>query len=240
MSIADKLNTLQTIKGNIKTAIENKGVTVGDAPFTDYSEKINNIKINGGLNVQETGIILSDSKFTTVPDGLDWDGITNMRYMFSNCRNLIELPKIDTSKVTNMEVMLQHCKGLTTIPQLDTSKVEMLSLMFYGCDNLTTIPQLDGSSISESYGPFSSSPNLINVGGFTNLKYGFHYGDGFDKLENLTYQSCINILNGLYDFVAAGETPKTAQGVIKVHQNFLDAVGDEVSIATNKGWTITA
>lgn len=240
MSIADKLNTLQTIKENIKTAIENKGVTVGDVPFTDYSEKINNIKISGSLNVQETGIILSDSKFTTVPDGLDWDGITSMRFMFSNCKYLTELPLIDTSKVTNMDLMLQNCTSLTTIPSLDTSKVESLSLMFNGCSNLTTIPQLDGSSISESYGPFSYSSNLINVGGFTNLKYGFHYGDGFNKLENLTYQSCINILNGLFDFVGNGEEPKTAQGVIKVHKNFLDAVGDEVSIATNKGWTITA
>lgn len=240
MSIADKLNTLQTIKENIKTAIENKGVTVGDVPFTDYSEKINNIKIKGGLNVQETGIVLSNSKFTTVPDGLDWEGITNMRYMFSDCKNLIELPLIDTSNVTEMALMLQNCISLTTIPQLDTSKVETISLMFNGCSNLTTIPQLDGSSISENYGPFSYSSNLINVGGFTNLKYGFHYGDGFNKLQNLTYQSCINILNGLYDFVGNGEEPKSSQGVIKVHQNFLDAVGDEVSIATNKGWTITA
>lgn len=240
MSVADKLNTLQTIKANIKTAIENKGVDVGDAPFTEYANKIANIEGGGGLNVQETGIILSDSKFTTVPDGLDWDGITNMRYMFSNCKNLIELPLIDTSNVTEMTLMLQNCSSLTTIPQLDTSKVETFSLMFNGCSNLTTIPQLDCSSISESYGPFSYSSNLINVGGFTNLKYGFHYGDGFNKLENLTYQSCINILNGLFDFVGNGEEPKTAQGVIKVHKNFLDAVGDEVSIATNKGWTITA
>lgn len=43
MSIADKLNTLQTIKANIKTAIENKGITVGDAAFTDYANKISSI-----------------------------------------------------------------------------------------------------------------------------------------------------------------------------------------------------
>ena len=63
---------------------------------------------------------------------------------------------------------------------------------------------------------------------------------GLVLCPNLTYQSCINILNGLYDFTGNGETPYSSQGKLKVHQNFLNAVGDEISIGTNKGWTITA
>ena len=62
----------------------------------------------------------------------------------------------------------------------------------------------------------------------------------FDKTPNLTYESCINILNGLYDFTGNGETPASNQGKLKVHSNFLTTVGDEISIGTNKGWTITA
>ena len=60
-----------------------------------------------------------------------------------------------------------------------------------------------------------------------------------NKLPNLTYESCINILNGLYDFAGNGETPSGTQGQLKVHQNFLNIVGDEISIGTLKGWKIT-
>lgn len=46
MTIAENLNRLYDVKENIKTAIETKGVTVGDAPFVDYSNKI--LEIFGG------------------------------------------------------------------------------------------------------------------------------------------------------------------------------------------------
>lgn len=49
MSIADKLQTIQNIKENIKTAINNKGGNVGDN-FNDYAEAINNIE---GSNCDE-------------------------------------------------------------------------------------------------------------------------------------------------------------------------------------------
>ena len=45
-TITDNLNTLQAIKGNIKNAIETKGVDVGDAPFTEYASKINEIVVD--------------------------------------------------------------------------------------------------------------------------------------------------------------------------------------------------
>jgi hypothetical protein len=48
------------------------------------------------------------------------------------------------------------------------------------------------------------------------------------------------VLNGLFDFVSAGISPASNEGKLKVHQNFLNLVGDEISIGTNKGWTITA
>jgi len=45
MTIADQLLALNTVKQNIKTAIEAKGVTVGAAPFTDYPTKISEIPV---------------------------------------------------------------------------------------------------------------------------------------------------------------------------------------------------
>lgn len=42
-TIAQQLAALATIKGNIKTEIEAQGVTVGDAPLSDYAAKIDTI-----------------------------------------------------------------------------------------------------------------------------------------------------------------------------------------------------
>ena len=42
-TIAENLQKIVDIKQDIKTAIENKGVTVGDSSFTDYPNLISNI-----------------------------------------------------------------------------------------------------------------------------------------------------------------------------------------------------
>ena len=45
-TIAENLNTLYDIKDGIKAAIEGKGVDVGEAPFVEYAQKINDIQQN--------------------------------------------------------------------------------------------------------------------------------------------------------------------------------------------------
>lgn len=49
MSVADKLQTIQNIKDNIKTSIQNKGVEVGDN-FNDYPAAIDSIETNVNLS----------------------------------------------------------------------------------------------------------------------------------------------------------------------------------------------
>ena len=43
MSISTEIQRIMTAKANIKTAIENKGVTVGDETIDTYAEKIGEI-----------------------------------------------------------------------------------------------------------------------------------------------------------------------------------------------------
>lgn len=174
---------------------------------------------------------------------LDTSKVTNMSYMFASCGSLTEIPLIDTSNVTIMDNMFSSCGRLITIPQLDTSKAKNMSRMLEGCGSLLSVPPLDARSLErQSYGLFGYGTlnNLTDFGGLIGLKASMDGSYCFDKTPNLTYQSCINILNGLYDFTSAGETPASNQGKLKVHQNFLTTVGDEISIGIDKGWTITA
>ena len=153
--------------------------------------------------------------------GWDFSGCTDMSYMFYACRKL---------------------EDLTPIAGWDTSKVTDMGDIFYDCNILHTVPALSGESLKYngiSFGYFNALIKLVNYGGLTNLKSSQNDDYYLKLLPNLSYESCINILNGLYDFTGNGETPSSTQGKLKVHQNFINLVGSQVSIATDKGWTIT-
>ena len=285
---------------NVNTGELLEVVKDGTYTFTEnlpiYGEgelyKTINVNVIPKINPQKTGLRLGYSTFKEVPEWVDFDGITNMARMFSDCTNLQTIPLIDTSSavnmdymfyncpslqtiplintsyVTNMSNMFNGCRNLQTIPQLDTSKVVNMSYMFASCTNLQTIPQLNTSNVtdmSQMFYDFGGIKTLVSlpkfncqkvtnmyryfsyyadgmsaltdVGGWENLKCDWNDRYGLPSCPNLTYQSCINILNGLYDFVGNGEsTTKT----LKVHPNFLTTVGDEISIGTAKGWVISA
>lgn len=184
------------------------------------------------------------SSIKTIPDWADFTDITSMRNMFSDCGNLQTIPLIDTSKVTDMNSMFANCGSLIEVPELNTDAVENITGMFNGCYSLVSIPAINGEKIRVStWDPifgYSDLNNLTDFGGFINLKTSISNDYSLTKLPNLSYQSCINILNGLYDFAGNGETPSSGQGQLKVHPNFLDKVGEEIVIGTTKGWSITA
>ena len=247
-----------------------------------------NVNVIPKINLKKTGLKLGFSTFKEVPEWADFEGITNMNHMFSNCESLQTIPLINTSNVTDMGYMFNECTGLKTIPLLDTSNVTNFRYFLhrskitelpqfdlrkgvdfyefcYNCYDLKYVPNLDLSSATNISGLLENCNSLISVGELKvpNVRGGVSYflggsnkdnltdfggligfrgsitTDGFHTCPNLSYQSCINILNGLYDFTGNGETPNSNEGKLKVHQNFLDKVGEEISIATNKGWTIT-
>ena len=202
----------------------------------------NHIEVNVApkINIQEAGIKLSKSTFTEVPEWADFNGITDMSYMFSECSNLQTMPMIDTSNVTKMYFAFAGCTKLQTMPQLDTGNVEDMSYMFYypGGANLTSLPKFNCQKVTKMDHYFGGRTNsLTDVGGWENLKCSWSDEYGLAQCGFLTRQSCINVLNGLYDFVGNGSTETRT---LRVHPNFLTTVGDEISIGRLKGWTITA
>lgn len=169
---------------------------------------------------------------------------TNVTYMFSNCQSLKKITQnIDLNLCDSMNYMFSYCRELEEISQLiNTQNIVYSSSLFEYCIMLKKVPSFDASNLrgNNIFG-YSWTSNLIELtdfGGLLNLKASITDG-GFEKTPNLTLESCLNILNGLYDFTGHGETPGENEGTLKVHQNFLDKVGDSISIATNKGWNIT-
>ena len=81
MAISDEITRLQTAKNDIKTAIENKGVIVGDGTLDTYASKIDGIKT--GVKLESKGV-----------DFIDYDGTLLYTYTIAEAQNLTELPPL--------------------------------------------------------------------------------------------------------------------------------------------------
>lgn len=240
-----------------KIKVFDYGVNIQDSTFKTIPEWMD---FTGATDFGEA---FRDCEKLTVVNNINTDSATSMRYMFWNCKSLatvnISAPNATTmeymfedctslknvtimnsTKVTDMSGMFYGCTSLQTISRLDTGNYFKSGRMFEGCRNLTTLPQIIVTNLRDPYYMFYGCDNLVNFGGFLNLKYSLTSDGVLTSTPNLSYDSCINILNGLYDFTGKGETPDSSQGKLKVHQNFLNLVGSQISIATSKGWTITA
>jgi len=127
----------------------------------------------------------------------------------------------------------------------DFSKVSNYNQMLGSGADLEYVCELDATNVTGGYNPlnivqlYSNNTTLTYFGGFKNQKLSIDNTYFFTRLPNLTRESCLAIVNNLYDFTGNGETPASGQGKLKVHANFLTALGDDVNIATNKGWVIS-
>jgi hypothetical protein len=199
VKITEKLNIIKTAKDGIKTAIENKGVTVGDISISDYAEKINSIETGGGDGLDDYFKMVGTSTDTTfvyyikkIPS-IDTSNLTNMVNFFEDFRSITEIPQLDTSNVTNMNSIFRYCTSLQRIPllnisknvntsymfymdgelieipQLDTSSVINATQMFYGCVKLPSIPELNASKVTYISNCFTNCYELVDFGGFKDI-----------------------------------------------------------------------
>lgn len=171
-------------------------------------------------------------------DTSNWDtsNVTNMYRTFYACNALeeLDLSNWDTSNVTNMEDMFGGCLELKSIKwgEFDTSSNTNFRCMFKQTD-LKYIPELDCSSNtivynSSTYSPLSECIYLRNFGGFKGMNKSIFVSTAY----SLTYESLLNILNGLADGVS-GQT-------LTLNQDLVNQLSDDdIAIATNKGWSIS-
>ena len=167
--------------------------------------------------------------------------------MFYNSKaTSIDVSSFDTSDVLTMKLMFSDSQATTIkgLENFNTSNVTDMSNTFAECYSLTSLPALNAQSLNmwSFLGVFGYNElsKLTDFGGFINLKQSLNSDNNLQRLPNLTKESCINVLNGLYDFTGNGETPNENQGQLKVAQSFIDKVGDEISIGVAKGWSISA
>ncbi len=117
----------------------------------------------------------------------DTSNVTNMAYMFYDCKSLtsLDISNFNTSKVTDMQGMFNDCHGLESLDlsSFDTHKVKDMSYMFSDCATLTNL-DLDSfrtSKVTDMSWMFSRCEKLevLNISSFDtdhvkDMKYMFY------------------------------------------------------------------
>lgn len=257
-TIAENLQTIIDIKADIKTAIENKGVEVGDASFGSYAEKINEIangigimdfsEINyteGSMPKMYNDLMYSKSLYDA------WDpATTTAHYLYQNDTTLVYAPNIDTKNVISVASIFSGCENLKYVPPLDLSGLTYIanesiftaSHMFYRCESLESLPLLDLGKANDIDWSFRFCYELKNIEGFTDLGKSYRSDDAesyhrlnFSESLKLTKRSCLNIFNTVYDM----NLNNNIYAAIGFSPNVYDQLSDDdIAIATTKGWEV--
>lgn len=149
-TISEKLTQLNTIKGDIKTAINNKGGEVGN-DFSTYATAINNLSTGSG----GSGETYENPEFYEVRtqkgtnydhlfrgyngpdiDVSQWDTskVTSAQYCFTECKKSMDISNWNLSSLTNAFHMFDHFTNNSKyidLSVLDFSNVTNADYMFY-------------------------------------------------------------------------------------------------------------
>lgn len=184
-------------------------------PFTDISK------------ATQTNYLLASVRNYFSISSLNLNAATNMSSMFSES-GISSITELLTPQVTNISSMLSYCYGLNDVPAFNTNSVVNMDSIFAGNSRLRRIPALNLASAADpGYGnqkivpaPFAQGISRIQAFGFT------------DNVFFEEHSLSANAINELFTNLGT-VTSKT----IFITGNY-GAPYANVSIATNKGWTV--
>ena len=176
--------------------------------------------------------------------------VTTMSALFRDALRLKSITGLDTSSCTDMNQMFylnnnRNRPNLTEIPAMNTRKATNMNSMFYNCKNIITIPELNAESCVNVTNMFFRCSGLVNFGGLKDLGKAYlttvsanysNYTLTLSNASNLTHDSLMNVINGLYDIASLGVQ---LQKLVLGSTNLAKLTEEEIAIATNKGWTVS-
>ena len=223
-TISEKLTQLNTIKGDIKTAINNKGGEVGN-DFSTYATAINNLSTGSGGSSETYEnpefYELKTQKGTNYDnlfrgyngpdiDVSQWDTskVTSAQYCFSECNKTMDISNWNLSSLTNAYHMFSHFangRKYIDLSVLDFSNVTNADDMFYYSNtdylDVRNIKLTGATSYYYLFGScYGTELNLSNwdISKVNNLS-SLCSSASFKKI-NLTGWNTVNVKNMSYTF----------------------------------------
>ena len=193
---------------------------------------VHNVSEYENANVNVGGIVINDASY--------------LFYLGARTDVINELCACISEENTSCQYMCQYCSNLIEVPPHNTGKATSMYRAYANCSKLTTVSELDCGSVLNIQFIFASSSALVNLGGFKDLGKAYsttasagysYYTLELAQAKNLTYESMMNVINGLYDIASKGCNaqelwlPKAGLGQLS------DA---EKAIVTDKGWSLNS
>jgi hypothetical protein len=152
---------------------------------------------------------------------------TSFNSFLSGCAILQSVPLFNTAAGTSFSFFMNGCSSLQSVPLFDTAAATVIGGAFLASlPRVQSIPAIDLSSVTNISTPFASSFSISRI------QATFPAGQSF-SLANLSLGP--DALDEIYtNLPTASGTP-----TITVTGNWGTAAHDP-TIATNKGWTVTA
>ena len=149
-------------------------------PWSSRRNDIRTITFTGRTTLSHTNLSLpatARSLFANLPNlttinglaNLDTSNITDMGWLFSGARSLInlDLSSFDTSNVTDMRWSFSNASSLTNLDlsNFDTSNVTNMNSMFLGTSNLINLDlsSFNTSNVTDMEWMFSNASSLTNL-----------------------------------------------------------------------------
>ena len=136
--------------------------------FIDSLIEIGDLDLTGIVNMNKA--FDQYKKLEKIKNILNSSSVTDMSYMFNQCRKLEEISYFDTSNVTNMSYMFCYSQSLKTIPLLNTINVTNMSYMFNYAWSLQTVPLLNTSNVTKMESMFDQCSSLTSIPLFNTAK----------------------------------------------------------------------
>ena len=171
--LIDNLNTIESIKTDIKTAIENKGVDMTGVSFPGYASKIGEISGGGGwdqksitegnieiINLDNSASFVGSSAFNgnTTIQTVNLPYATSVgNYAFFNCISLKQVDLPMCRYINNG--CFSGCRSLAQVSLPMCSYID--GYAFYNCSSLTQVDLPMCSSIG--FAAFSACRSLAQV-----------------------------------------------------------------------------
>ena len=171
MSIATEITRLQGAKADIKTSIENKGVTVPISTTIDgYNILIDSIPSGGEGNALIDDVLtytndikeaifrkLEELPELTIPNSanssyFNFNEAGIKKCSFKNCNQLISLYQA-----------FQYCSSLESVSFDDTSRIVNMQQAFRYCTSLTTGVDMENNSLTNIFGTYQGCTSLVTA-----------------------------------------------------------------------------
>lgn len=214
---------------SVNSEFDIMGYDGSERPLFSYLEYSKDIVRNWDDSQVLMNRFRNDKNLVFMPK-VDTSKANNMTAMFSNCTNLIQVPLLDTSNVVHFDDMFYNCYNLVTVPQFDTTNLYSANLMLAGCSKLILIPLLDFSKAELIRYMLSGCSELTNLDGFSNLAVSLD----LSSLRKLTTESILNVINEAKDLSDTSGTSTLTLGSI----NAAKLTEEQIAIATSKGWSL--